>query len=139
MRDTISLSSVRNEKECETCKVSNNRPDKKHDKSCKSQTSELTMLHKDNGKFLRRIERVIKFEVQQRCDDLTRQTNQKIAELRSAFENFKHNFYLDRNYVKINASETESAVETQELNDLKCQDTAKSDLNAGSAEKCTLC
>ncbi|XP_020286620.1 uncharacterized protein LOC109856105, partial [Pseudomyrmex gracilis] len=136
MRDTISLSSVRNEKECETCKVSDIRSDKKHDRSCKSQTSELTMLHEDNGKFLRRIERIIKFEVQQHRDDLSRQTSQKIAELRSAFENFKHNFYLDRNYVKINTSEIAgSAVETRESNDLECQDTARSDLNASSAEK----
>lgn len=66
--------------------------------------------------------------------------DQKIAEFWSAFENFKHNFHLDRDYrrhyIEINSDETESNI-TESLCDSTCQETATY-LNIDSGERCTM-
>lgn len=139
MQNAINSSNVGKEKR-DAYKSCNNTTVDKQDVSCKSNNSEMTTLHEDNAKFLHKIEHIVKFEVQQHRNDLVKRMNQKIAELWLAFENFKHNFHLDRdyrrhNYIEIN-NETESII-TEDSNDFTCQKAAKSYLNTDFEERCT--
>lgn len=140
MQHVINTSDVRKEK-CEAY----NRDDaviEKRDAAHKSTNSEVIASYENCAKFLRRIEHIIKMEVQQHRDDLIKRIDQKLAEFWSAFENFKHNFHLDRdyrqhNYIEINTDETESNI-TEGLCDSTCQETAGSYLNTDSEERCTM-
>lgn len=98
----------------------------------------ITSCEKDI-ELLHRIEQVIKFEIEKRRDDLARRMDRKIAELWSAFEDFKHNFHLDRDYrrcdhVEIRDDKAESIM-TEDPSDFAYQESAKSDLNASFEEK----
>lgn len=140
MQNAINSSKVGREKR-EAYKSCNDTAVDKQDESCKSNSSERTTLYEDNAKFLHKIEHVVKFEVQQHRNDLVKRMDQKIAELWSAFENFKHNFHLDRDYRRHNyieiSNETESVI-TEDSNDFTCQEAAKSYLNTeDSEERCT--
>lgn len=97
-------------------------------------------MSRDDTEFLRKVEHIIRFEVQQQRDDLARRMDRKIAELWSAFEDFKHNFHLNRNYrghdyVAMN-DDREESVATEDPSDSACQEGAKTDLNSSSEEKC---
>jgi len=139
MQNAISSSNVRKEK-CKVHKVCNDTPEENQDEACKLINFEIKTLH-ENVKFLHKIQHFIKFEIQQHHDDLVKRMDQKITELWSAFENFKHNFHLDRNYrlrnyIGINNDETES-VTTELLSDLTYQETTKSEWNTDSEERYT--
>ncbi|XP_018354532.1 PREDICTED: uncharacterized protein LOC108755785 isoform X2 [Trachymyrmex septentrionalis] len=112
-QNAINSSEVRKEKsevyECEDTTVKN------RDDSNKPTNSKLIASYENNAKFLRRIEHIVKVEVQRHRDDLIKRIDRKIAEFWLAFENFKHNFHLDRNYcrhnyIEINSDETESNI-----------------------------
>jgi len=70
--------------------------------------------------------------------------DQKIAQLYSAFDNFKHNFRLDRGYdrrdvepLMVTDDEDADSIKTQaSLSDVTTAETAKSDPNADSERKC---
>lgn len=140
MQNVINTSNVRREKgemyDCDDTAV------KKRDESYKSTNCEMTASYENNPKFLRRVEQIVKVEVQKHRDDLIKRIDQKIAEFWSIFENFKHNFHLDRdyrqyNYIEINSDETESNI-TESLCDSACQETTKSYLNTDFEEPCTM-
>lgn len=136
MQNTINSSNVGKEKYEKSCNTTD-----KQDESCKSNSSEITTLYKDNAKLLHKIEHIIKFEVQQHRNDLIKWMDQKIAKLWLAFENFKHNFHLDRDYRRYNYTdinnETESII-TEDSNDfITCQEATKSCLNTDLEERCT--
>jgi len=140
MQNAINSSDVRKEK-CETYNCDDTVA-KNRDEFHKSTNSEMTASYENNAKFLRRIEHIVKVEVQRHRDDLMKRLDQKIAEFWSAFENFKHNFHLDRdyrrhNYIEINSDETESNI-TEGLYDSTCQETMRSYLNTDSEETCTM-
>lgn len=140
MQHVINSSGIRKEK-CEAYNC-DDTVIKKRDESHKSINSEMIASYENYAKFLRRIEHMVKVEIQQHRDDLIKRMDQKIAELWSAFENFKHNFHLDRdyrrhNYIEINSDETESNI-TEGLYDSTCQETARSYLNTDSEERCTM-
>jgi len=140
MQSTINSSNVGKEKR-ETYKSCNSTTVDKQDEPCTSNSSEMTTFYEDNAKFLHKIEHIIKFEVQQHRNDLVKRMDQKIEELWLAFENFKHNFHLDRDYRRHNyidiSNETESVV-TEDSNDfITCQEAAKSYLNTDFEERCT--
>ncbi|XP_011692706.1 PREDICTED: uncharacterized protein LOC105452875 isoform X2 [Wasmannia auropunctata] len=139
MQSAINLSDVRKEK-CEAYE----RDDtvvKKRDESHKS-NCEMTASYENNAKLLRRIEHFVKIEVQRHRDDLIKRIDQKIAEFWSAFEDFKHNFHLDRdyrrhNYVEVNSDETESNI-TEGLCDSTRETRETSYLNTDSEERCAM-
>ncbi|XP_072751874.1 uncharacterized protein [Anoplolepis gracilipes] len=134
MQSAINSSTVGKEKR-EAYKLSNNTAVDEQDESYKSNSSEMTTSCKDDTEFLHKIEHIVKFEVQQHRNDLVKQMDQKIAELWLAFENFKHNFHLDRDYRRHNYIEISN--ETEDSNDFTCQEAAKSYLNTDSEERCT--
>ncbi|XP_067211280.1 uncharacterized protein [Linepithema humile] len=136
MQNAINSSNARKEK-CEVHRVRNDTVEENQDESCKLINLEMTTL-RENAKFVHKIEHFIKFEIQQHRNDLVKRMDQKIAELWSALENFKHNFHLDRdyrlrNYIGINNDETESVI-TELLSDLTCRETTKSEWNTDSEE-----
>ncbi|XP_077258448.1 uncharacterized protein LOC143895285 [Temnothorax americanus] len=140
MQNVINTSDVR-KKECEAYDCDDTII-KNQDVSHKLTNPEMTASYKNDAKFLRRIKHIVKVEVQQHRDNLIRRIDQKIAELWSAFENFKHNFHLDRdyrqhNYIEVNTDETESNT-TEGLCDSTCQETARSYLNTDFEERCTM-
>lgn len=121
MQSAIDSSNVRKERH-EVRKPNNEAALEQQDESHKSNELEVTTLCESDIELLRRIKHVIKFEVQQQRDDLARRMDRKIAELWSAFEEFKHNFHLDRDYrrhdyVEINDDGAES-ITTEEPSDL---------------------
>ncbi|XP_018403049.1 PREDICTED: uncharacterized protein LOC108779969 [Cyphomyrmex costatus] len=112
-QNAINSSEIQKEKseayDCEDTTVKN------RDESNKLTNSKLTASYENNAKFLRRIEHTVKVEVQRHRDDLIKRVDQKMAEFWLAFEKFKHNFHLDRNYcrhnyIEINSDETESNI-----------------------------
>lgn len=138
MQNSVNLPNARKDK----CKVYDlcDAAVGRQEESYESTQSERATLREDKVEFLRRINRIIKFEVQQQRVDLVKRLDRKIAELWSAFEEFKHNFQLDRdyrrrNYVEMNNDRTESNT-TEDLSDFTCRESAKSDLNTDFEEKC---
>lgn len=97
-QNAINLSRVR--KEQRDASESRNDSAEMRDKSSKSRESGMAMLYEDNVEFLRRIERVVKFEIQQHRDELIKRMDRKFKQLWSAFDNFKHNFHLNRDYCR---------------------------------------
>lgn len=137
MRNVINTSNVRGEK-CEAYDTIV----KERDESHKSTNSEMTESYENNAKFLRMMEHVIKVKVRQHSDNLIKRIDQKLAEFWSAFENFKHNFHLDRdyrqhNYTDLNSDETGSNI-TEGLGDSTCEETVRSYLNTDSEGRCTM-
>lgn len=137
MRNIINISDVRGKK-CEAYDDT-----KERDKSHKSTNSEMTESYENNAKFLRMIEHIIKVEVQQHHDNLMKRIDQKLAGFWLAFENFKHNFHLDRdyrqhNYVEINSDDTGSNV-MEGLCGSTCDETVRSYLNTESEERDVQC
>lgn len=102
-------------------------PAENQDEFYKSTDFEMKTREHEKAKFLQQIERFVRFEVQRHRDDLVKRIDQKIAELWSAFDNFTHNFHLDRdyrlrNYSRMDNDETETVV-TELLSDLTCPET----------------
>jgi len=70
--------------------------------------------------------------------------DQKIAQLYSAFDNFKHNFRLDRGYgrrdhvdpLMMTDDDDVDSIKTGSLSEATTAETAKSDPNADSERKC---
>lgn len=94
----------------------------------------------DNAKFLRRIKHLVRLEIQQHRDDLMKRMDRKIARLWSAFENFQHNFYLDRDYCRRDRTDTDNddadSIKTGGgLSDVTNRETAKSDANTDSEQR----
>lgn len=119
---------------------SNDTAEEDQDESCKLINFEMKTLH-ENAKFVHKIEHFVNFEIQRHCDGLVKRMDQKIAELWSVFENFKHNFHLDRdyrlrNYIGMHNDETESVI-TELSSDLTCQKTTKSEWNTDSEGRYT--
>lgn len=139
MQNVIDSSNVRRERD-DMYKLDYDMTAEKQHESDTSNKSQMTISYQDNAEFLHRIEHIIKFEVQQQCDDIIRRMDRKIAELQSAFEDFKHNFrlnhhYLGQDYDEINDKAEETI--TEDASDFTCQESAKSDLNTDSEEKRT--
>lgn len=95
--NAVNLSNARKEK-CQVCDLNDDTGTEKREEFY---ASEVTICE-DKANLLHKIKRIIKFKVQQQSDDLTKRLDRKIAELWSAFENFKHNFQLDRYYTRCN-------------------------------------
>lgn len=138
MQNAINSSNVGKEKR-DAYKLCSNTTVDKQDESCKLNSSEMITIYENNAKFLHKIEHIVKFEVQQHRNDLVKRIDQKIEELWLAFENFKHNFHLDRDYRQLNyieiSNETESII-TEDSNDFTSQNAAKSYLNTDFEEGC---
>lgn len=135
MQNAVNSSNVRRERDGE---LDYDTTAEKQHESDMTNKSEMITSCQDNAEFLHKIECIIKFEVQQRCDDVVKRMDRKIAELRSAFEDFKHNFRLDRHYLGRDYDEINDRTQetlTEDASDFTCQENAKSDLNTDSKEK----